>query len=60
MEKDRISKMTRAQYDAQVASAKRELRRLKEEVVKLKAELDKTILDHKIALGYETTVNSMF
>lgn len=57
MEKARISNMTREQYNVQVASAKKELRRLKDEVKTLKKELDKAILDHKIVQGYEKTVN---
>lgn len=61
MEKDRrISNMTREQYDAQTLSAKRELKRQKEDVKKLKAELEKAVLDYKIACGYESTLHSMF
>lgn len=45
--------MTREQYDMQTVSAKKELRRLKKEVKALKDELDKAIVDHKIALRYE-------
>ena len=58
MDKTKIRTMNREQYEAQTVSAKRELRRLKAEVTRLKKELDKAVLDHKIALGYETTVNS--
>lgn len=57
MDKSKIRSMTREQYDAQTVAAKRELRRLKQEVKKLQRELNKAISDHKIALGYETTVN---
>ena len=60
METDKIAKMTREQYDAQISSAKRELKRQKEDVKKLKKELEKVVLDHKIACGYETTLKSMF
>lgn len=57
MEKERISQMTREQYMVQVASAKKELRRLKEDVKSLKRDLDKAIRDNKIVMGYENTVN---
>ena len=52
--------MTREQYDAQTLSAKRELKRQKEDVKKLKVELEKAVLDYKIACGYESTLHSMF
>lgn len=57
METHRISNMTRQQYSVQVKSAKKELRRQKQEVKMLKKQLDKAILDHQIAVGYENTVN---
>lgn len=57
MDKAKIGRMTVEQYNAQTAAAKRELKRLKEEVKKLQRDLNKAVLDHKIALGYETTVN---
>lgn len=57
MDTQRISNMTRQQYTVQVKSAKKELRRQKQEVKMLKKQLDKAILDHQIAVGYENTVN---
>lgn len=45
MEKERIQAMTREQYDAQVASAKRELRRLKNEVKDLVVQLKQVVAD---------------
>lgn len=59
MDTHRISNMTRQQYTVQVKSAKKELRRQKQEVKMLKKQLDKAILDHQIAVGYENTVNTM-
>lgn len=58
MDKSKIRSMTREQYDAHTAAAKRELKRLKAEVKKLQQELNKAVLDHTIALGYQTTVNA--
>ena len=56
----KIVKMTRAQYEGHIIAAKRELKRLKEEVKQLKAELEKSVCDYKIALGYESTLRCMF
>lgn len=58
MEKSKIGKMTKEQYDAQTAAAKRELKRLKAEVKKLQKSLHKAVLDHTLALGYQKTVNA--
>lgn len=58
MDKTKIKGMTREQYSAQTAAAKRELKRLKVEVKKLQRELRKAVVDHTIALGYRTTVNA--
>ncbi len=61
MESNRkIVKMTRAQYEGHIIAAKRELKRLKEDVKHLKAEMDKGVSDYKIAQGYESTLRSMF
>ena len=61
MESNRkIVKMTRAQYEGHIIAAKRELKRLKEDVKHLKAEMDKSVSDYKIAQGYESTLRSMF
>lgn len=46
-QQQRILNMTREQYTVQVSSAKKELRRLKEEVKTWKKELDHAIVDHK-------------
>lgn len=55
MDKSKIRSMTRELYDAQTAAAKRELKRLKAESKTTQHELNKAVLDHKIALGYQTT-----
>lgn len=47
MDQQRILAMTNEQYDAQVASAKRELRRLKEEVKELAERLRKISISKK-------------
>jgi len=56
----KIVKMTRMQYEDHIHSSKRELKRLKEEVKRLRAELDKSVSDYHIAKGYESTLRAMF
>lgn len=58
--KQKIVKMTRSQYDAHILAAKRELKRLKEEIKLLKVDIHKSVSDYKLAQGYESTLRSMF
>jgi multidrug resistance efflux pump len=47
MEKERILAMHRDQYEAQVASAKRELRRSRDEVKRLAQDLRQAVAEYK-------------